>query len=340
MIPKVFWRVALTTVVVGLIGCGVEQGLRSGNDSQDFQPGNISGADLPDRTLSLTFDDGPTAATLPIARFLETRGIAATFYVLGNVAASQTTTLQKLQKMGHLVANHTWTHVGLDTPGNLSPYEEVARSDRLISPYVPGANFLFRAPYGAFPAHLADHFNRSGLSKYVGPIHWNIGGSMENGFAADWACWQSYGLSIDECARRYLAEVRYRRRGIVLMHDNHAETEHLTKRLIPWLIAEGYRFVRNDQVPGIAAKLRAGGASPGAGVRPPFNPVQFGCPAGSTGGVSRANGHYLCKSGDNAVGPFSPAMRTACVNRGGGNVTCDTDRWGWDFALKIFNDVH
>src|SRR5437773_11876559 len=47
------------------------------------RPAPLSGAGLPPRTVVFTFDDGPDELTLPIARYLASAGIAATFFVNG-----------------------------------------------------------------------------------------------------------------------------------------------------------------------------------------------------------------------------------------------------------------
>jgi peptidoglycan/xylan/chitin deacetylase (PgdA/CDA1 family) len=59
-----------------------------------FFPNGLSGNDLPDKTVCLTFDDGPGETkeqdgpgprTLELAQFLDSRAITATFFVLGDL---------------------------------------------------------------------------------------------------------------------------------------------------------------------------------------------------------------------------------------------------------------
>jgi peptidoglycan/xylan/chitin deacetylase (PgdA/CDA1 family) len=62
-----------------------------------FTSDGIYGNDLPDRTLCLTFDDGPGETkgegpgprTLELAQFLASRMITATFFVIGERVANQ-----------------------------------------------------------------------------------------------------------------------------------------------------------------------------------------------------------------------------------------------------------
>ncbi len=90
----------------------------------------------------------------------------------------------------------------------------------------------------------------------VGPVGWDID-------RFDWNCWRS-GASAEECGQQYLAAIEEAGRGIVLLHDS-SETEamrngnlafEMTRWLVPQLEERGYRFVRLDQVPGVASAGR------------------------------------------------------------------------------------
>ncbi len=60
--------------------------------------------------------------------------------------------------------------------------------------------------------------------------------------------WQ---LSPEACGDRYMAEIKAKKKGIVLLHDIHAKTQLMVKYLVPKLKAEGYTFVRLDQIQGL-----------------------------------------------------------------------------------------
>src|SRR4051812_46293731 len=44
----------------------------------------LTGSELPDHTLALTFDDGPGPRTKELADYLATEGVKATFFINGN----------------------------------------------------------------------------------------------------------------------------------------------------------------------------------------------------------------------------------------------------------------
>lgn len=220
---------------------------------------------LPLRTLSLTYDDGPARATLPLARFLARKHIRATFFINGCRIQGPTpglpvtsctgptqseAVLAELARLGHLIGNHTQDHQGplLDPALLLS---QLGATQHLIDPYIPEALYVFRPPYGGWSA--ADtavlHGDR-GLRRLVGPVGWDVDGG-------DWECWRQH-VPVAECAKRYLDLIsrRKERNGILLLHDRpEADPEslaplQLTRFLVHALEDKGYRFVGLEGIPG------------------------------------------------------------------------------------------
>lgn len=254
--------------IIGMLSCGGELDDEAliepapdelGSLDDALSKAVVHGKDLPLGAVSLTFDDGPVKRTAELGRYLRDQGVSATFFVVGQRAERYPWTLSKLVEWGHTVANHTYSHQPLTKLA--SPSYEVEETHRIIAPYLRNGVKLFRAPYGDWNARVTDVLNSAGLASYVGTIGWEVGSTLDDRFAADWACW-SKGLTVDECAERYLDEIRYRGRGIVLLHDLHGKTIDMVKRLVPMLKEEGYRFVRLDQVPNIGVKIREAGGAP------------------------------------------------------------------------------
>jgi peptidoglycan-N-acetylglucosamine deacetylase len=257
--------------------------------SQALLAADLYGTTLPAKTLALTFDDGPGDRTAAMSTYLHSRGIRATFFFNGGHIAATTlphgdpfpivpnasALLAKLVADGHLVANHTTTHRNLVSEvlptGSAKVIQELAETDADIAASVPSAHFLFRAPYGVFDQSVASVLDGSAMSKYVGPIRWDIGGTTMNypAQAADWACFESalqsagggptFGVTSEQCGDAYLAEIAAVGRGIVLMHDlaisAQGSTLAMVQYVVPILQARGYSFVRTDEVPAIAAQL-------------------------------------------------------------------------------------
>jgi peptidoglycan/xylan/chitin deacetylase (PgdA/CDA1 family) len=221
---------------------------------------NIRGLDkMGAKEIALTFDDGPRAHTIPFAQWLKEQGVVATFFMTGN---SITTALREsptqIAAMGHLIANHTYTHPITPPFARLSSsamVSEVARTDALIKSAIPaGTPSFLRTSGGSWNEGVSRVLNNDPSTKhYIGNIFWDIGGSMDAGYGADWACWtRNYNLTPAQCGARYMKEIEARGKGIVLLHDIHVKTIEMVKTvLVPQLKAKGYKFVRMDQIRGI-----------------------------------------------------------------------------------------
>lgn len=255
-----------------------------------------TGSDLGAKELALTFDDGPgpMAVSGALAEWLHERPvpIQATFFVngaciqktslssspknasCGDPTTNATAVLAKEVAEGHYIGNHTTTHRDLVTQvfandGAAGVVQELTETDGLIATYLQTNRMFFRAPYGSYDANSFDALKNSPMGKYVGPIYWTEGGGpTDTSRAADWECWQTYGLTTRQCGDRYLNEIAtLGKRGIILMHDasgntnNHdldngvGNTFDMVKYIVPQLEAQGFAFKRLDQVPAIAAAL-------------------------------------------------------------------------------------
>src|SRR6185312_107783 len=154
------------------------------------------GTPLAPKQLVFTFDDGPGTQSAAFADWLASQGIPATFFVLGEYV-SDTSVLAREEADGHLVGNHTWDHPDLTTISDSQILSEVSQDDGVIAPYVASSHFVFRAPYGAWDSEDYNVLQNSPMSKYAGPVRWDIGGEMTATYAADWDCWQNqsgYGV--------------------------------------------------------------------------------------------------------------------------------------------------
>lgn len=271
-------------------GCSKSSGTpseRSCSGSSALSTGALTGASMPLKSLALTFDDGPGARTIELSHYLKSQGIRATFFIWGQAVendGSGTTVLETLIQDGHLVANHTETHRSLtqNEPTPLTDQEivaELTQVDAMISPYIKDGHFLFRPPYGQFEQKTYDVLQKTPMKKYVGPILWDVGGTMAPpNRAADAECWKRETLqSVQGCGDLYLKEIDNVGKGIVLMHDpyfieqNNPEsggTYQMVQYIVPILKQRGYQFLRVDEVPAIAKLLPGGAAGDDAGANP------------------------------------------------------------------------
>ncbi len=224
----------------------------------------VHGSSLPEKTVCLTFDDGPGESaedgpgpnSLAIAAYLAREGVPATFFMVGNCILQYPHLPGKIAALGHIVGNHTFDHskpLPLLFQEGADLVAEISRTDRLIR-RLPGNDkrIYFRAPWGEWSAEVATLLNSRypDAADYIGPIHWDIDTN-------DWRCWRD-GLDADACARQSLSAIASTGRGIILMHDSSADlpgaramnrTLATVKILIPHLKEQGYRFATLAEIP-------------------------------------------------------------------------------------------
>ncbi len=98
--------------------------------------------------VALTFDDGPDAAWTPaILDTLNSRGVKATFFVVGVNADRHTRLLEREYAEGQEIGNHTYSHPNLGLTAESRTRREIDLNERLIESVVGRRTALFRPPY-------------------------------------------------------------------------------------------------------------------------------------------------------------------------------------------------
>lgn len=241
--------------------------------------GEQYGSGLPDKTLALTFDDGPAERTEELSHYLASEGIAATFFINGQYVEGREATIEAQIADGHLLGNHTHTHPFLTQLSSADVVSELEKTDAILGRYVPAEKRFFRPPFGDWNAAVHQSLSASAMNKYTGPVGWDIGDRLTQTTAADWDCWDAPNgtRTVEQCGDLYLREIREKGRGIVLLHDGpplgeNGKTVDMIKLLVPKLKAEGYKFVRVDEVP-LETRQIGSGTFEGQLPEPPPPPV-------------------------------------------------------------------
>lgn len=225
-----------------------------------FSSFNINGSTLPDKTLCLTFDDGPGdtlgdgpgSKTIRIAEYLASEGIYATFFMVGKHIVQYPTVVPAVFEMGHIVGNHAFCHHLRFTDLYKAKYDyiiEIEFTSKLIGNNIRENNMYVRAPWGDISIEVINELNEklNDNLNYIGPFVWDMGG-------ADVGIWEHRG-SADKCFEYYMSELNRTNHGIVLMHDSTADlliakqnnlAFETLKILIPELKCQGYKFVNLD----------------------------------------------------------------------------------------------
>jgi cellulose synthase/poly-beta-1,6-N-acetylglucosamine synthase-like glycosyltransferase/peptidoglycan/xylan/chitin deacetylase (PgdA/CDA1 family) len=189
----------------------------------------------PDRTLVLTFDDGPDPTWTPaVLDVLARHRVHATFFVTGTHAAQHPDLVRRIVAAGNEIGNHTATHVDLRAAGDLRTRMELRATDLAIAGAAGVEPTLVRPPYSATPDSLDD-------AAWTAATRLGAAGRLMVLADLDSADWQRPGAD----AVLANATPRDNRGAVLLMHDaggDRAQTVAALDRLIPAMQARGWRM--------------------------------------------------------------------------------------------------
>lgn len=193
--------------------------------------------------VALTFDDGPDPRFTPqILDLLAEHNIKATFFVTGARAEAFPDLMQRIIDEGHIIGNHTYSHVNLVDTNDIATLEnEVQRTEDIINDIAGFRTKLFRAPYG---------FLYDELVEKLADMNYSV-----VGWSVDSLDWQESPPEV--IAYNVISNIHPG--AIILMHDGADETgdrtntiEALREHIIPNLTEQGLEFVTVPELLGIA----------------------------------------------------------------------------------------
>ncbi len=180
--------------------------------------------------IALTFDDGPHQVyTSMLLDGLKERGVKATFFLIGeNIEIGENTEIVKReQEEGHLIGNHTYSHVEITRLENEAAYQEIQKTNEIIENITGEKVEFMRPPFGAWQKELEKKIQ-------VLPVMWTVD-------PLDWAT-----ENVDEIVNKVVTEVK--ENDIILLHDCYASSVKAALRIVDLLQAEGYTFVTVDEL--------------------------------------------------------------------------------------------
>ena len=93
-------------------------------------------ADIPPE-IALTFDDGPHPVyTKKLLDGLRKRGVKATFFLIGENIEGNEELVKQMAEDGHLIGNHTWSHVDVTKMSDKQACEEITKTSELVKSIV------------------------------------------------------------------------------------------------------------------------------------------------------------------------------------------------------------
>ena len=185
-------------------------------------------ASVPDaaKHIAFTFDDGPSENTELLLNGLSERNAKASFFLIGSKAESSPELVKLIYDGGHLIGNHTYSHVDLKKCSKAEAAQEIARTNAVIESITGEKPRFMRPPFGAYTRLMLRRIDETPVLWSMCPKDWKYEDDEEHIF-------------------NYI--VKHARDGqIVLLHDDRPATVPAALRAMDVLAAQGFEFVRVD----------------------------------------------------------------------------------------------
>ena len=180
------------------------------------------------KKIALTFDDGPHPVYTPVLLDgLAKRKVKATFFITGENAEAYPELVKRMQEEGHLIGNHTYSHIQL-TQGNREKFKgELVKTNEIIEEITGQGVTYVRPPYGSWDKSFEKELNMI-------PVLWNID-------PLDWCCNDA------SCVIRKV-ESAAGEDAIILLHDSYPSTVTAALQIVDDLQQRGYVFVTVEEI--------------------------------------------------------------------------------------------
>ena len=168
--PRAHWGLlaaallaVLTAVLLQSLSAGVGRaataplsGQPSPEGSVVFRgPDGLTSRSLPDKTVALTFDDGPDPRwTSAILDVLAREHVPATFFVVGSRVAAHPSLVRRERRDGHELGNHTWSHADLTGIPSWRRRLELNLTQLALEGSAGVTTALMRPPYSSEPSAI------------------------------------------------------------------------------------------------------------------------------------------------------------------------------------------
>lgn len=195
-----------------------------------------------DKTVFLTFDDGPHAeATQFVLQQLHQYHAKATFFCIGKNVAQHPEIFEQIKAAGHAVGNHTMNHANGWKTSDEDYLKEIAAADILIG------SKLFRPPYGRIKKSQLRKIQGSRL-KGAGILNLANELPIANCQLLSVVMWSilsgdfDEGIDGEQCYQNVIRHVRPG--SIIVFHDSLKalpRLQYALPRLLEWLKQNGYQ---------------------------------------------------------------------------------------------------
>lgn len=190
--------------------------------------GYYLGRDNRHKRVALSFDVGYAEGNKALKEMLASRGIRATFFVLGGALVKHPYLIGQILDNGHELGNHSYTHDNMLGMAENVIRWELGTTEQLTRDAYPGASTrpLFRAPFGAINDTVVGVANSEGYHV----VGWTVD-------SRDW----TDAITADAIYQRVVEHVCPG--AILAFHDVNPANAAALPRLLAYLEGNGYQFV-------------------------------------------------------------------------------------------------
>ncbi len=195
--------------------------------------GSLTGAEIEEaagepivKKIALTFDDGPSRYTEELLDGLKQRRAKATFFVIGKNAETYPEVIEREEKEGHLIGNHTYNHVEISKISVEKARNEIEKTNEILEKITNRKPEYVRPPFGVWEKEL-DNLDMMSVMWTVDTLDW----TTENA---------------DEIVNKVVTQAE--ENDIILMHDCYKSSVEAALRIVDLLQAEGFEFVTVEEL--------------------------------------------------------------------------------------------
>ena len=195
------------------------------------------------KTIYLTFDDGPGPYTDQLLDVLAEYDVKATFFITGSYE-DYFDCIRRAHEEGHTIAVHTYSHNYRQIYGSVQAYfDDFKACEELIYEYTGSYTKLFRFPGGS--SNTVSSFNpgiMGALATYMRDMgyyyfDWNV--SSGDAKVVQIPTYEVYRNVINGCAQYDT--------NVVLQHDAKDFSVRAVEDIIKWGLENGYQFLPLDE---------------------------------------------------------------------------------------------
>lgn len=173
--------------------------------------------------LALTFDDGPSEYTNELLDCLEANNAKATFFMLGEHVGLYPDAVKRMAELGCEIGSHSWDHPQLTAYDLDFVSKQFTDTDNALVEAGAHPATVARAPYGAGSYEIFETVGKPFFMWSLDTLDWQLMDAQ-----ADYDAVMNGDLTDG---------------SIILMHDIHQPSVQAAIRLIPELVAKGYKLV-------------------------------------------------------------------------------------------------